>query len=75
MAEAARLVQAKVLRDAEDIFWLTFEELQEVVRIQRVNEQLIREREAEFRSFQTLTPPRVLTSDGEMVIVRKVSAR
>jgi pyruvate,water dikinase len=67
MAEARRLVQEKVLREAEDVFWLTFEELQDVVRTHRVDEQLIRERQAEFRSFQALIPPRVLTSDGEMV--------
>jgi pyruvate,water dikinase len=67
MAEAERLVQAHVLREREDIFWLTFDELQDIVRTHRVDEQLIRERQAEFSSFQVLTPPRVLTSDGEML--------
>jgi pyruvate,water dikinase len=56
-----------VLREAEDIFFLTFQELQEVVRTQRVDEDLIRERKSAFRSYQALTPPRVLTSDGEML--------
>ena len=67
LGEAARLVQARVLDDKEDIFYLTFQELQEVVRAKRVDEQLIRQRKDEFRSFQALTPPRVLTSDGEAV--------
>ena len=31
------------------------------------NFELIRQREDEFRSYQALTPPRVLTSDGEVV--------
>ena len=35
MEEAERLVQAGVLREQEDIFYLTFEELQEVVRTQQ----------------------------------------
>jgi pyruvate,water dikinase len=65
MAEAARLVQAGVLRDSEDIFYLTFQELQEVVRTHQVDDDLIRQRKEAFTSYQALTPPRVLTSDGE----------
>jgi len=67
LEEAARLVQAGVLREAEDIFHLRFEELHEVVRTHRVDDELIRQRRAVFRSYQSLTPPRVLTSDGEML--------
>jgi rifampicin phosphotransferase len=65
--EAERLVQAHVLRDREDIFYLTFAELHDVVRTSQVDGQLIRQREDAFRSYQALTPPRVLTSDGEVV--------
>jgi rifampicin phosphotransferase len=65
--EAERLVQARVLRDREDIFYLTFAELQAVVRTSQVDDQLIGERKDAFRSYQALTPPRVLTSDGEAV--------
>ena len=67
MEEAERLVQAGVLGEKEDIFYLRFQELQDVVRTNRVDEELIREREDAFGSYQTLTPPRVLTSDGEIV--------
>ncbi|MFL6290732.1 MAG: PEP-utilizing enzyme, partial [Thermoanaerobaculia bacterium] len=67
LEEAERLVQARVLREREDIFWLRFQELQDVVRTSRVDGQLIRRRKDEFRSYQALTPPRVLTSDGEAV--------
>jgi pyruvate,water dikinase len=65
LAEAERLVQANVLREKEDIFYLTFEELHDVVRTNRVDDQLIGRRKDAFRSYQALTPPRVLTSDGE----------
>ena len=51
----------------EDIFWLTLPELHEVVRTHQVDYALIRQREDAFRSYQALTPPRVLTSDGEMI--------
>jgi pyruvate,water dikinase len=67
MEEAERLVQAHVLHEKEDIFYLRFEELQDVVRTNRVDDQLIRQRKDAFRSYQALTPPRVLTSDGEVV--------
>jgi pyruvate,water dikinase len=67
MEEAGRLVEAGVLREADDIFYLRFDELQEVVRTNRVDDALIRERRDAFRSYQALTPPRVLTSDGEAV--------
>jgi phosphoenolpyruvate synthase/pyruvate phosphate dikinase len=67
LEEAERLVQTHVLCDKEDIFFLTFQELHDVMRTNRVDEQLIRERRNEFRSYQALTPPRVLTSDGEEI--------
>ncbi|MEP6732494.1 MAG: rifamycin-inactivating phosphotransferase [bacterium] len=67
MKEAERLVQAGVLHEVEDVFYLRFQELQEVARTNQVNEQLIRERKDAFRSYRALTPPRVLTSDGELL--------
>jgi phosphoenolpyruvate synthase/pyruvate phosphate dikinase len=67
LEEAGRLVQARVLREKEDIFFLRFNELQDVVRTNQVDEQLIRQRKDVFRSYQALMPPRVLTSDGEVI--------
>jgi pyruvate,water dikinase len=65
--EAESLVQAGVLREQEDIFFLRFQELHDVVRTKHVDNELIRRRKDAFRSYQALTPPRVLTSDGEAV--------
>jgi pyruvate,water dikinase len=67
LKEAERLVQAHVLREKEDIFYLTFPELHDVARTNHVDDQLIRRRKDAFRWYQALTPPRVLTSDGEVV--------
>ena len=67
LEEAGRLVQAHVLREKEDIFYLTFQELHDIVRGKQVDDQLIHQRKDAFRSYQALTPPRVLTSDGEVV--------
>ena len=63
--EAERLVATGVIREKEDIFYLELPELHDVVRTNHVDEQLIRERKEAFRSYGALTPPRVLTSDGE----------
>ncbi len=67
MEEAERLVQVGVLREKEDIFYLTIQELHDVVRTNQVDDQLIRQRKDAFASYQALTPPRVLTSDGEVI--------
>ena len=67
MDEAERLVQARVLSETDDIFFLTFPELREVVRVNHVDPELIRRRRDEFRSYAALTPPRVLTSEGEVI--------
>ena len=67
MAEAERLVRAGVLREKEDVFYLRFQELHDAVRTQQVDYDLLRKREDAFRSYHALTPPRVLTSDGEAV--------
>ncbi|MEU0600688.1 rifamycin-inactivating phosphotransferase [Streptomyces sp. NPDC006393] len=67
LEEAERLVQAHVLSDKEDVFYLAFQEFHDVVRSNQVDEQLIRQRKDAFRTYQALTPPRVLTSEGESV--------
>ncbi|MFD8418976.1 rifamycin-inactivating phosphotransferase [Streptomyces sp. NPDC059466] len=64
-AEAERLVRADVLLEKEDVFYLTFQEFHDAVRANRVDHRLVQERKDAFRSYQALTPPRVLTSDGE----------
>jgi rifampicin phosphotransferase len=65
LAEADRLAAAGVLREREDVFYLTFGELVVVMRTGKADENLIRERKDAFRAQAALTPPRVLTSDGE----------
>jgi len=65
MEEAERFVHAGVLREKEDIFFLRFQEIEDVLRTNRVDEEVIRQRKEAFKSYRALTPPRVLTSDGE----------
>jgi rifampicin phosphotransferase len=67
LAEAARLVEAGVLAAADDIFYLRFDEVREVARTNRVDRELVRRRREAFAADRALTPPRVITSDGEVV--------
>ena len=67
LGEAERLVQARLLREKDDIFYLTLPELHDAVRTKQVDDQVVRRRKDAFRSYQSLTPPRVLTSDGEVI--------
>ncbi|MGR4849379.1 rifamycin-inactivating phosphotransferase [Streptomyces sp. LARHCF252] len=65
LEEAERLVRADVLPEREDVFYLTFQEFHDAVRSNQVDGRLIQQRKDAFRSYHALTPPRVLTSDGE----------
>ncbi|MCJ1219404.1 phosphoenolpyruvate synthase [Paenibacillus polymyxa] len=67
LKEAERLVQANVLHEKEDIYYLSFEELQETIRTNKLDYQVIDKRKNEYRLYEKLTPPRVITSDGEII--------
>jgi hypothetical protein len=67
LEDVERLVRAGVLREREEIFHLRFEEIQDVVLTNQMDEQLVRRRKDEFTSYQAPTPPRVLTSEGEVI--------
>ncbi|HZT99068.1 MAG TPA: phosphoenolpyruvate synthase [Ktedonobacteraceae bacterium] len=67
LKEAERLVQAGVLHEKEDIYYLSFEELREVVRTNKLDYQIISKRKGEYKFYEKLTPPRVITSDGEVI--------
>ncbi|MDF2000306.1 phosphoenolpyruvate synthase [Peribacillus frigoritolerans] len=68
LKEAEQLVQANVIHEKEDIYYLTFEELQEVVRRNKLDYQMISKRKDEYKLYEKLTPPRVMTSDGEIIV-------
>lgn len=67
LGEARRLMEAGVLDDPEDAFFLTFDEFRDAAHSGTVDHEAVRTRRAEFATFRTLTPPRVLTSEGEVV--------
>jgi rifampicin phosphotransferase len=68
LKEAEQLVKGNVLHKKEDIYYLTFEEFHEIVRTNKLDYQLISKRKGEFKLYEKLTPPRVITSDGEIIV-------
>ncbi|HSS48115.1 MAG TPA: rifamycin-inactivating phosphotransferase [Thermoanaerobaculia bacterium] len=67
LEEAGRLVRANVLQEPEDIYYLTLQELREVVSTHKLDGQIVSQRKVEHERHRKLTPPRVLTSEGEIV--------
>lgn len=67
MKEAVKLVQKDVIREKEDIYYLSFEELREVVRANQLDYSIITKRKEEQQVFEKLTPPRIMTSEGEVM--------
>ena len=67
LKEAEQLLQANVIQEKEDIYYLTFEQLREVVRTNKLDRKIINKRKVEYKSFERLTPPRVITSEGEII--------
>lgn len=67
LKEAEQLVQNKVIDEVEDIYYLTFEELHEVVLTNKLDYELIHKQKNDYKLYEKLTPPRVMTSDGEII--------
>lgn len=67
LKEAEQLVRAGVIPEKEDIYYLSFEELREVVRTHQLDDPIIRQRKEAYQICEKLTPPRVMTSDGEII--------
>ncbi|HDR6312541.1 TPA: phosphoenolpyruvate synthase [Bacillus cereus] len=67
LKEAEQLVQSGIIREVDDIYYLTFEELHEVVRTNELDYELIHKQKNDYKLYEKLTPPRVMTSDGEII--------
>lgn len=65
--EANALLQKGLINDIEDIYYLYFDELRDVVKTQKIDYNLIAKRKEAYKTYEKLTPPRVLTSEGEVI--------
>jgi len=64
MKEAHKLVEKGIVKNVEDIFYLYFSELRDIVRTNKLDYSIIEERKEKYLHYEKLTPPRVFTSDG-----------
>jgi rifampicin phosphotransferase len=69
MAEAEELVKKEVLQQTEDVFFLTLDELIQFSKgeFKQNVSSLVADRKEKYEWHQTLKPPRVMTSEGEIV--------
>jgi len=67
LREAEKLVQNGIIQQKEDIYYLSFDEFREVVRTNSLDYGIIASRKEEFAHYEKLTPPRAMTSDGEIL--------
>lgn len=69
LSEAEKLVEKGVLQNREEAFFLTMDELILLSKgtFQQDVMKLIKERKEAYEWHQTLTPPKVMTSEGECI--------
>ncbi len=65
LREAEALVASGTLEARDDIFFLRFDEIREVMRTGSADAALVRQRREEYATHRALRAPRVLTSEGE----------
>lgn len=68
MKEAGRLLDKGVIKNKEDIFYVYFDELRDVVTTNKIDYSIIQERKDAYVRYEKLTPPRIITSDGYVPI-------
>ncbi|MDD2554485.1 MAG: phosphoenolpyruvate synthase, partial [Desulfotomaculaceae bacterium] len=70
LQEGAGLAADGVLEDAEDVFWLSLQEIKEVLETRRLDRDLINRRKEKFQRDEKLAPTRAITSEGEIIIAK-----
>ncbi len=68
LREAKKLLEKGYISEVEDIYYLYFDELRSMVNGQAIDSRIISKRKKDYEGFSKLTPPRVMTSDGEIII-------
>ncbi|HEX3043718.1 MAG TPA: phosphoenolpyruvate synthase, partial [Bacillota bacterium] len=67
LEEARVLVQKGQLREEHDVFYLSFWELYKGIQDNESLIGLVEQRKEDYQRFRKLSPPRILTSDGEEI--------
>lgn len=67
LKEAALLVEKGLIKEKEDVYFLSLEEFREAAAANKLDYGIITRRKEEFAVFEKLTPPRIMTSEGEII--------
>lgn len=70
LEEAAKLTTAGVLTAPEEIYWFSLQEIKEIMVTQRIDRDRLTLRKEKFRRDAKLTPPRAITSEGEIITAK-----
>lgn len=70
MRESAQMVADGLIRSADDCYYLFFDEMHEAARSGQLDYALIDKRKREYEAYEKLIPPRVITSEGEVIAGR-----
>lgn len=65
--EANILLKNELIKEIDDIYYLYFEELREAVHTQKLDYNIIAKRKEAYKIYEKLSPPRVMTSEGEVI--------
>lgn len=71
--EAVIQVEKGIFKQQEDVYWLSLQEIKEAIETQTLDRDLIIMRQEKFEHDTKLTPPRVMTSEGEIIIAKSKS--
>lgn len=67
MKEADILLKRGIIEEREDVYYLSFGEFRDAVRTKSLDYSIIIKRKDEYEIYEKLTPPRVMTSEGEII--------
>ena len=70
LQESDKLVTAGIFEHPEEVFWLTLQEIKEMIETQQVDRNIITMRKEKFQHDEKLTPPRAITSEGEIITAK-----
>ncbi|MEV2348570.1 phosphoenolpyruvate synthase [Paenibacillus larvae] len=73
MKEALKLVEKGIIQEKEETYYLSFEEFRETVRTKRLDNSIITKRKEDYEFYKKLSPPRVMTSEGEIITGKIIS--
>ncbi|WP_298829117.1 phosphoenolpyruvate synthase [uncultured Planococcus sp.] len=67
MKEAVLLCEKGGIQTPQDVYYLSFEEFRDAVNGKNIDQQVIEKRKADYRYYEKLKAPRLMTSEGEEI--------